>query len=146
MKKTFFYALSAVIAVAVAVALVLGGGPSDPDPGNPELVSAVAEPTSTSLYRLGSIEEIRAIVLSGVEEALTEEAAERSTTTTSSTTTSTTLAPQPAKKPKKDSPTTLEVNYIFFVSGLYRIKQESYSFYVFLFAKSVLGHQLPEFI
>ena len=106
MRRTHVLALSVALLGTAAVAAVVGGEPADNDPGNPELISAVAESTTTTLDLEVSVDEVRAIVLSGVEEALTEEAVERSSTTTSSTT-STTVAPKPtAKTSKKSSPTT----------------------------------------
>lgn len=108
MRRIQVLALSATLILSTAIALVVGGDPSPDDPGNPELVSAVADPTTTTTIEVEvSQEEIRALVLSAPEVRLTEDAA-ASTTTSSSTTTSTTVAANQKSnpKPKASNPTT----------------------------------------
>jgi len=95
LRRSPALALVAALALTAALVFVTGGSPRLDDPGNPELTSAVADPTTTTLDLEVSQDEVKALVLSAPEVRLTEQAA-----TSATSTTSTTVASQPQEQTK----------------------------------------------
>lgn len=103
LRRSPALALVAALALTFGLVFVTSGSPSPHDPGNPELTSAIADPTTTTLDLEVSDDEIKALVLSAPEVRLTQEAATSTTTSSTSSTTSTTsttVAPQPQQQTK----------------------------------------------
>lgn len=106
MRNNPLLALVAAVALTAALAITVGGDPA------PESTAYAAVPrglaissTSTTIDLVITEDEVKALVLSAIEVALTEEAANSTTTTTAiSQATTTTAAPKPRPSPTTTSP------------------------------------------
>lgn len=108
MRNNPLLALVAAVALTAALAITVGG---DPAPESSAYAAAprdlVISSTSTTIDLVIAADEVKALVLSATEVALTEEAANATTTTTTIASTTTTTAAA-AAKPNPSSPTTTQ--------------------------------------